>query len=105
MSRDVVWSGAALDELLAIGRHIGADNPNAAAVVSSRLRDAAHRLGEMATGRLGRVTGTYEKIAPGLPYILAYEIIGFAEEREQIAILHVIHGARDWPEGRWPKAD
>lgn len=79
MSRHVVWSAAALDELLAIGRYIATDNPNAAAMVSIRLRDTAHRLGEMATGRPGRVTGTYEKIAPGLPYILAYEIVGLTE--------------------------
>ena len=105
MSRHVVWSAAALDELLAIGRYIATDNPNAAAMVSIRLRDTAHRLGEMATGRPGRVTGTYEKIAPGLPYILAYEIVGLTEGHEQIAILHVIHGARNWREGRWPKAD
>ena len=22
---------------------------------------------------------------------------------EAVAILHVIHGARDWPEGQWPR--
>ena len=47
-------------------------------------------------GRSGRVTGTYEKLVPGLPYILAYEIVS-RPEGELIAILHVLHGARDWP--------
>ncbi len=56
----------------------------------------------MATGRPGRVFGTYEKVAPGLPYILAYEIAPGADRSEVVAILHVIHGARDWPADAWP---
>ncbi|MEL6060153.1 MULTISPECIES: hypothetical protein [unclassified Methylobacterium] len=57
-------------------------------------------LGELATGRAGRVTGTFETVTPGLPDILTYEILPDAEG-EAVAILHVIHGARDWkPEAR-----
>ncbi len=72
-------------------------------MVSARLRTAATQLGELPTGRPGRVPATYEKLAPGLPYILAYEIATAPDGSELIAILHVIHGARDWPEGEWPK--
>ena len=40
---------------------------------------------------------------PGLPYILAYEIVPRPGGGEVVAILHVIHGARDWPAEEWPK--
>ncbi len=101
MRRAVVWTNDALNELLAISRHIATDSPTAATRVAARMRIAAANLGDMATGRSGRVTGTYEKLVPGLPYILAYEIAS-RPEGELIAILHVIHGARDWPVGEWP---
>lgn len=55
----------------------------------------------MATGRPGRVNGTYEKLVPGLPYMLAYTIAS-QSEREVIAILRVIHTERDWREEDWP---
>ena len=55
----------------------------------------------MATGRPGRVSGTYEKLVSGLPYILAYAIASQGG-REVIAILCVIHMARDWCEEDWP---
>lgn len=55
----------------------------------------------MATGRSGRVAGTFEKVTAGLPYILAYEIVPRIEG-EAVIILHVVHGARDWPAEEWP---
>lgn len=39
----------------------------------------------------------------GLPYIIAYAIGPYPAGGEVVTILHVIHGARDWPPGRWPK--
>lgn len=56
-------------------------------------------LGVFATGHPGRVTGTYEKSVRGVPYILAY---AFFEGDEAIAILRVIHTARDWQADSWP---
>ena len=64
-----------------------------------RLRKGAWRV-ISPTGRRGRFTGTYEKIVTGLPYILAYNI---DNQAGAIRILHLIHGARDWPDGDWPK--
>ncbi len=101
MKRAVVWTDGALLELLAISRYTAADRPSAAAAVVAKLRVTATHLGDTATGRSGRVTNTYEKVVPGLPYILVYEIVS-RPEGELIAILHVIHGARDWPAGGWP---
>jgi plasmid stabilization system protein ParE len=61
----------------------------------------AANLQDFATGRPGRVPGTYEKSVRGLPYIVAYELVSLGGE-EVVAILRVIHAARDWPEGSWP---
>jgi plasmid stabilization system protein ParE len=88
---------------LAALRYIAEHNPDAAARVARRIEEAGASLADFATGRPGRVKGTYEKVVAGLPYILAYEIIADREGGEVVAILHVIHGARDWPEGQWPE--
>jgi plasmid stabilization system protein ParE len=56
----------------------------------------------MATGRSGRLTGSYEKSVARLPYIVAYKLQQIAG-RESVVILHVIHAARDWPDEEWPR--
>lgn len=103
MKRRVVWADSARADYLAILRYIARENPDAAERVADRIEEAAAALSDFATGRAGRVTGTYEKVLPGLPYILAYEIISRPEGGETVAILHVIHGARDWPAEQWPQ--
>lgn len=55
----------------------------------------------MATGRPGRVTGTYEKPLSRIPYLIAYELRRISG-REHVVILRVIHAARDWPAEEWP---
>jgi plasmid stabilization system protein ParE len=101
--RDVVWSESALDDTDEIVAYIASDNPAAAAKVLDRLELTAQRLGRLAVGRSGRVEGTYEKSVVGLPYIIAYAIRPLTSAREQVVILRVIHTARNWPKGRWPK--
>ena len=54
---------------------------------------AARLLDNPALGRPGRVPGTRELVVAGTPYILPYRVQG-----EIIQILHVLHGARRWPE-------
>ena len=103
MKRRVVWADSARAEYLGIVRFIAQENPDAAERVAARIEDAAASLSDFATGRAGRVSGTYEKVLPGLPYILAYEIVSRPKGGELVAILHVIHGARDWPAEVWPK--
>jgi toxin ParE1/3/4 len=100
--RKIVWSNRARDEYLAIIRFIAAENPDAAERVADRLDDAVATLSELPTGRAGRVKDTYEKVLSDLPYIIAYEIVAAPGGGEMVAILHVIHGARDWPPGKWP---
>jgi plasmid stabilization system protein ParE len=99
----VVWSESALDDLDSAIAYIAADNPVATRRVLDRIGTTGEGLGAVATGRPGRVAGTYEKSVRGLPYIIAYAIQPLAGGRERIVILRVIHGARNWAEGDWPK--
>jgi toxin ParE1/3/4 len=102
VTRRVVWSRRARDELLEIGRYIARDNPAAARRMAAALQTAGNRLGEAPIGRPGRVSGTYEKVVPRLPYIIAYTLLPY-RGAEAVVILRVIHGARNWPDEQWPE--
>ena len=101
--KEVRWSTSALDYLEAVLAYIAAGNPAAAYEVINKIEAAGQHLGDMATGRKGRVSGTYEKPVHGLAYIIAYAIEARRDGVEQIVILRVIHGARDWPAENWPE--
>ncbi|MCJ8510734.1 type II toxin-antitoxin system RelE/ParE family toxin [Rhizobium lemnae] len=101
MRRPVTWAREALDDMREQIAFIAEDNPAAARRVADRLRDTGEALGEIATGRPGRVTGTYEKSVTRLPYIISYELRSIAS-RESVVILRVIHTARYWPVEEWP---
>ncbi|WP_264583694.1 type II toxin-antitoxin system RelE/ParE family toxin [Rhodoblastus acidophilus] len=101
MKRPVAWSRDALDDIKEQVSHIALDNPAAARRVADRIREMGEALGDFATGKPGRVTGTYEKAISRLPYIISYTlrpILG----RESVIILRVIHTARDWQAEEWP---
>jgi toxin ParE1/3/4 len=98
VTRRVAWSRTALDDIKAQVAHIAADNPDAARRVATALRAAGTALATIPTGRPGRVAGTYEKSVSGLPYIIAYMLPG----TDTVAIVRIIHTARDWPTGQWP---
>ncbi len=100
--RSVVWSAEAEQDYLDILRCIAADNPFAAEKVVNAIEEAGNDLGTFATGRPGRVTGTYEKPVARLPYIVAYALASHAGN-EIVVILRVIHTARDWPDEAWPR--
>ena len=99
--RRVIWSADARRDYLDILRYIAADNPLAAERVADAIEQAGNGLGEFATGRPGRVTGSYEKSLARLPYIIAYELRDM-EGRESVVIVRVIHTSRDWPAEEWP---
>ena len=102
MTRPVYWTTAALDDLKDQIDHIAADSPDAAEKVGTRLWTTAAMLGEMATGRPGRVGGTYEKSVSRLPCIIAYAI-GTESRGEYVSILRIVHTARHWPPAGWPE--
>ena len=99
MIRRVQWSTDALDDLKRQIEPIALDNPDAAMRVARRIRETGTGLGAFATGRPGRVSGTYEKSVVGLPYIIAYAL---TDGGGTVSILRVIHAARDWAADVWP---
>ncbi len=101
--RAVFWSADAMEDLNSVITYIATENPRAALDVIDKIETAGNALGTMATGRKGRVSGTYEKVVAALPYIMAYALEARPDGSERIVILRVIHGARDWKEEDWPK--
>lgn len=90
----IVVSPQARDDLRDIFLYIADDNPEAARALLGRLRrritdlkDAPH------LGRPGRVPGIRELPIPNTPYIIPYQVSG-----DQLQILRVYHGCRQWPE-------
>jgi len=102
VTRAIFWSREALNDLRAQIAYIARDDRTAALRVAERIGETGEALGKHPTGRRGRVTGTYEKSVPRLPYIIAY---AFAERtgKESVVILRVVHTARNWPPEGWPE--
>lgn len=101
--RRVVWAKHAHDDFRDIIGYVAHDNPAAAYKLAARIDRTIQALAGAPTGRRGRVTGTYEKVVRGLPYIVAYALGDESKGHETITILRVIHGARDWREESWPQ--
>jgi plasmid stabilization system protein ParE len=99
----VGWSNRAVSDYGAIIDDMAEDNPAAAQRVSGRIDECVQTLVGAPMGRQGRVSGTYEKVVPGLPYIIAYLLGDEWKGHETIAIVRVIHGAREGPEERGPE--
>lgn len=102
MRRPVRWSTDALADLTYQLTYIASENPSAARRVADALDRTALALGDMPTGRTGRVTGTYEKSVTGLPYVIAYALMPH-DGVEAVTILRVIHTSRDWTAEEWPQ--
>lgn len=97
--RNVVWANSARDDFLQVLHYIAKDDPDAAQRVGTEIERTGRALGDYATGRPSRVTGTYEKSVTGLPYIITYVL---TPDDRTFAIMHVIHAARDWRDESWP---
>jgi len=88
------WLDDAVDDLVTISDYIANDNPSAARNVAERIKNSVNSLKEyQGIGRLGRVEGTRELVASGLPYIIPYRV-----KNNMVEILRVLHGAMEWPE-------
>jgi plasmid stabilization system protein ParE len=89
----VSFEPAARDELDRIFVWIAKESPRAALEMIARIEDKVMRLaipGLMNMGRPGLVEGTRELLE--WPYIIVYKV---SEERDEIVIVSVMHGARD----------
>lgn len=103
--RQVIWPprGLALYERDVLD-HLARQGPGALQRVRGDIERAVEGLAIRATGRPGRVAGTYEKSVAGQPYIIAYSFARPDDGAEDdLVILRVVHTARDWPPGRWPR--
>jgi toxin ParE1/3/4 len=90
----IVFSPQARDDLREIFLDIASDNPDAARALLKRLRSRITDLEDTPhIGRPGRVPGTRELAIPGTAYIAPYQVSG-----DQLQILRVYHGARQWPD-------
>ena len=90
---NVVFEEDALDDLQRIFEWIAEDNRLAAERLVARVFDRAEALAapELThTGRPGRDVGTRELIE--YPYLIVYEV---REDRGEIVVLSVVHGAQD----------
>ncbi|NTF08500.1 type II toxin-antitoxin system RelE/ParE family toxin [Agrobacterium rubi] len=90
----VVWTKRALRELATIGDYIAEQNPRAAARIVRLIHKTTHDLlsSNPFIGRRGDIDGTRELVISGTPYIVAYAVSG-----DDIQVLFVQHGAREWP--------
>jgi toxin ParE1/3/4 len=89
----VAFDPAASDELDRIFAWIANDSPRAAYDLIARIEAKVMRLETPELthmGRLGLVAGTREILE--WPYIIVYKVY---EERDEIVILSVVHGAQD----------
>ncbi len=68
--------------------------------VSVGLRDVGKKLGASRQAGPDGLSGTDETSMPGLPYGIAVSLVP-ADAAEIVAILRVIHTARDWSPGAW----
>lgn len=98
MSRHVIWAPKARKDLFAHLDYIGSDSLQGAALVRERILSRVDLLGHNATGRAGRVFGTYEVSVAKTSLIISYEI----PDQKTLHVLRIIHARRNWPEGEWP---
>ena len=93
MKRKVQWSEDALKDIKNQVIHIARDSRTAALSVADRLRDAGEALALFATGRRGR-GGLFEKVVPGLPYVIVYHL-DRSQKEQIITITLVYHAAQN----------
>jgi toxin ParE1/3/4 len=87
------WTAPALRDLEALGDYIARDHPAAAAKTITQILEQVDMLAAHPhAGRAGRVSGTRELVISGTPFIVPYRVRG-----DDVELLAVLHGARQWP--------
>ena len=89
----IKWLDSAEENIDAIADYLDPLNSDASRRTLSRIDTAVARLkGYPFVGRPGREAGTRELVVSRTPYVVIYTI-----EADRVAIMHVIHGAQQWP--------
>lgn len=90
----LTWTAAATADRNLILDYIAADSLRAALAVDERIVASVDRLRWFPrSGRIGRVDGTLELVVSDAPYVAIYALI-----EDEVRILRVLHGARQWPD-------
>lgn len=90
----ISWTKGASEDLESLHDYISLDNPQAAAKMVRRIVHVIdeHLADTPWMGRVGRVPNTREFAISGTPYIIIYRV-----KNEELEIIRVLHGARQWP--------
>jgi toxin ParE1/3/4 len=89
----LIWSRAAARDLDELAAYIAEDSEQASESVEARIDQEARLLSRFPrSGRIGRISGTRERVVSRTAYILVYRIVS-----GRVRILRVYHGARRWP--------
>ncbi len=89
----IIWQTPASLDLVAIAEYHAAVSPSFANLILDRVEAQMPLLERFPfIGRSGHVAGTRERVVPGTPYILIYQI-----DQDEIVILNILHGARNFP--------
>lgn len=87
------WSQEAAEDLDGLTDWIAERNVRAAIDTVTSILDGTRRLSDFPVlGRPGRVDRTRELPITGTPFIVVYVV-----EEEFVAVVRVLHGAREWP--------
>ncbi|HWA22092.1 MAG TPA: type II toxin-antitoxin system RelE/ParE family toxin [Caulobacterales bacterium] len=97
-ARLVTWGPSAAADYYATLEFLTDRSPVAARKFADTVHETIAGLARRNTGRPGRVSGSFEKSIKRYSYVIAYMYDG-----EALHILRIIHTARDWPRGGWPK--
>lgn len=89
----VRWAWRADADLDDVVLYVARDDIDAAIRLEDRILAATRDLEIFPNlGRVGRRPDTRELVIVGTPYFAVYAI-----DRDTVVILHIVHGARDWP--------
>jgi addiction module RelE/StbE family toxin len=94
MGQRVVWAQAAVDDLRNIRDYIARDSPRHASATVQRLQDAARSLRTLALR--GRIVPELDDEAYRELIVGSYRLI-YHVSAESVAVVRILHGARDLP--------
>ena len=103
MARRIVWAITARTEFQGLLDYVHGRNPQGVGTILRKVSAAVSLLAERPHGRPGRVAGPYEKPVSGLPYVVAYELDDTVADDPALAVLRIIHTARESLSGQWPE--
>ena len=97
--RTILWADRALVDFNRQIEYIATTSPKGARLVTERLHKTINNLARTASGRFGRLAGTYEKVVPKTSCVVVYTKDDAAKT---ITIVRIIHTSRHWPHGTLP---